>query len=269
MTAFSDDTNIRAFRLVAAALNAPVAQPAWTEALLASLTPPLPLVDCDPLGAWSQSETATAVSVDSQGRRAKVPQPPGDADGRDRARSAKCVRPSAQLVKDRQLSGQASESGRDRNPTSAIAEVVSGTSSDPAVPSRSQTSPAAPIFPIPTIAPSPAIASLDLPENWTTVPPRAAAPLATLAEIGRLTSEILVSTPATSERSSGRSHLILPSQPSTAAKPAAIAPSPSTPAPLAAAPPPSLAPAAFSPPSPYPPFDSAQGPFPHLPHPSH
>lgn len=71
MTSFSDDLttgatpkpsvkpNIRAFRLVAAALSAPLAQPDLTNTLLASLMPSLPLVDWHPLEVWSAAVKAS------------------------------------------------------------------------------------------------------------------------------------------------------------------------------------------------------------------
>lgn len=244
MTAFADNTNIRAFRLVAAALNAPVAQPAWTEALLTSLTPSLPLVDWNPLDAWSQPESVTAVPAAPPRTKAQMTQLSEAVDGGDRIRPAQSMRPLSKVSNDDQLTEGFSNPARDRSPIPPIAATTSVPVRDPTVPSRPQNHA---VGPNPATAPTP---PLDLPAAWTTVPPGAVVRRSTMTEIGRLTNEILSSTPAADERSGQRSHSPLPPQPSAAAKPTAIAPRHSTPAPIIAAPIASPAPAACSPAAP-------------------
>ena len=217
MTAFSDDLsgdrNLRAFRLVAASLQAPVAQPAWTDALLTSLTPPLPLVDWDPLSAWSSmtggETTAGPGTSPSQPTRIR------EQDSRLVSRAGQgepltSGRPSAQSPVLGDLAASPPSRPRldpdlaERRPGVSLAAEPAAT-----VPSRSPggtvaagtSYPTTASSPAPSAAsgqsPAPGSASFSQPYVWPAARRGAIAPLVALAEIGRLTAEILTGDGAT------------------------------------------------------------------------
>jgi hypothetical protein len=216
MTAFSDDLsgdlNLRAWRLVAASLQAPVAQPAWTDALLTSLTPPLPLVDWDPLSAWSSmtgGETASGPGTSpSQPTRIR------EQDSRlvSRAGQGESLTSGRKVSQSPVLGDLVAPPPSRPRLDSDLAERRSGVSlaaePDPTVPSRAQGGAAAGTLypttassPAPSPAsgpfPSPGAASFSQPYAWPAARRGAIAPLGALAEIGRLTAEILTGDEAT------------------------------------------------------------------------
>ncbi len=190
---------IRAFRIVAASLNASVAQPAWPDALLARLTTPLPLVDCDPLSAWaptSATETAATPSV-SNPKSSKVRIQARHADQSDQrvavSADLSAARTSAKpFWSNNEGERLPSASQRDRRPPDRRNSSTLPQLSDPTVPSRPQRETAAPRFnSLRPPSPSP-----DDSHPWPDLQSQAASPLTALAEIGRLTGEILARNPA-------------------------------------------------------------------------
>jgi hypothetical protein len=218
MTAFSDDSNIRAFRLVAASLNTPVAQPAWTDALIDSLTPSLPLVDWDPLAAWSPpTDREASATASTTPRQAQAQTPPlvRDAAGRDRTPAPNVIQPVTPPPRPAQSPAPSpAQPSLDSDAVLPTGDSTPGIVTHPTVPNRPQTGPDVPDrSPAPaTTIPAPTIpAPADLPAAWTDIPTQAAAPIATLTEIAHLTGEILSSDPAASNRSGPRSHAVSPS----------------------------------------------------------
>ncbi len=213
MTAFSDDLNLRAWRLVAASLQASVAQPAWTDALLTSLTPPLPLVDWDPLSAWSSmtgGETAAGpgtspsqpTRIREQDSRLVSRAGPGDppTSGSPYAQPPVLGEPAVPSPSRPRLEPDQAE----RRPGVSLAAEL-----DPTVPSRSQGGAAAAgtLYPTTAFSSAPSLASgpssppgavsVPQPYVWPVARREIQAPLGALAEIGRLTAEILTGDGAT------------------------------------------------------------------------
>lgn len=205
MTVFSDDANLRlklrAFRLVTAALNAPMAQPTWPDALLDRLTPPLPLVDCDPLSTWGQTSTAEAAAAPGPSPAPRS-RPGGQASQAvERGTPAESSAPGQNAVTRAAASLSwlsheddpvSSAAQRDRRSPDRTSRSIAPQPSNPTVPGRSPMDTVAPGFkatPLPLVGPN-------QPDFWPTPQSQAAPPLTALAEIGRLTGEILAGSTA-------------------------------------------------------------------------